>query len=577
MARMIPSLLSPEVKSNAERKIFEWFKNDPDSDGWIVLHSLGIANHRTLLYGEIDFIVIAPRYGVFALEVKGGRVKREDGVWHFTDKYGNTTTKKRGPFEQANEGVYSLFDTVRKKTSANSIMSELLFGSGVMFPDIVFEENDPDYEQWQVFDQNDGNNVCGFIKRLSKNTKRKWEEKYGHLSDDRIPDNKKAREFADLLRGDFDKTVSLSTQINYAEDSLITLTNEQLKCLDQLEDNSRCLIQGPAGTGKTLLAIEDVKKSVVKGEKVAIFCYNSLLGNWLKSHFDGLPDGLQPDFAGTFHSFMYQTVKSAGLIDNIDADINQEFFREELPILTLEAIGNQIVLFDKIIIDEVQDLLNQDYLAVWDEILKNGISRGKWNMYGDFTRQAIYDEENNGDKMKELLENQTSFIKYKLRINCRNTKPIGEEISGVTGFQSAEYLWTKTDGPPVNYYTFDNDDDHVQKLEGIIDTLIKGNILPEKITILSPVKRENSIVSLCTKYNIVEYNNGIKNEISFSTIQAFKGLENSVIIITDVKSYENEKLMYVGFSRARSALIIFENKSAGNERRKLFMRSIKNG
>ena len=50
MAIMIPSVISPEVKSSAERKIFEWFQNAPGTDKWIVLHSLGIATHNKVIY-----------------------------------------------------------------------------------------------------------------------------------------------------------------------------------------------------------------------------------------------------------------------------------------------------------------------------------------------------------------------------------------------------------------------------------------------------------------------------------------------------------------------------------------------
>lgn len=79
MAIMIPSVISPEVKSNAERRIFEWFKAAPETDNWIVLHSLGIATHNRVIYGETDFLVLAPNLGIFALEVKGGRVRRSAG------------------------------------------------------------------------------------------------------------------------------------------------------------------------------------------------------------------------------------------------------------------------------------------------------------------------------------------------------------------------------------------------------------------------------------------------------------------------------------------------------------------
>ena len=57
MAIMIPSVISPEVKSSAERKIFEWFQNAPGTDKWIVLHSLGITTHNKVIYGETDFLV----------------------------------------------------------------------------------------------------------------------------------------------------------------------------------------------------------------------------------------------------------------------------------------------------------------------------------------------------------------------------------------------------------------------------------------------------------------------------------------------------------------------------------------
>ena len=93
MAIMIPSVISPEVKSNAERKIFEWFQNAPGTDKWIVLHSLGIATHNKVIYGETDFLVLAPKLGIFAIEVKGGRVRRENGIWYFTNRYGKTNSK----------------------------------------------------------------------------------------------------------------------------------------------------------------------------------------------------------------------------------------------------------------------------------------------------------------------------------------------------------------------------------------------------------------------------------------------------------------------------------------------------
>ena len=108
MAIMIPSVISPDVKSNAEKHIFKWFQKAPGTEDWIILHSLGVSNHKKVIHGEVDFFALIPEMGIFALEVKGGRVRRQNGIWSFTDKYGHTDTKERGPFDQAWEGIYSL-------------------------------------------------------------------------------------------------------------------------------------------------------------------------------------------------------------------------------------------------------------------------------------------------------------------------------------------------------------------------------------------------------------------------------------------------------------------------------------
>ena len=75
MAVMIPEYISPDTKSAAERKIYRWFKEAPGTEDWIVLHSLGIAKHETVIEGEVDFLALVPGRGIFALEVKGASCK----------------------------------------------------------------------------------------------------------------------------------------------------------------------------------------------------------------------------------------------------------------------------------------------------------------------------------------------------------------------------------------------------------------------------------------------------------------------------------------------------------------------
>ncbi|MBC8485539.1 MAG: hypothetical protein H8D45_05820, partial [Bacteroidetes bacterium] len=150
--------------------------------------------------------------------------------------------------------------------------------------------------------------------------------------------------------------------------------------------------------------------------------------------------------------------------------------------------------------------------------------------------------------------------------NCRNTKPIGEELSLVTGFEKTPYLPTKIEGIPVEYRFHKNTEEQVNYLEQILLRLLKRKIQPERITLLSPFKYDHSIVSHTNsdKFEILDlskspHENQGDDCLTFSTIQGFKGMENSYIILTDIIRLlddEFNSLLYVGMSRAKVGLYL---------------------
>ena len=577
MAIMIPSVISPDVKSTAEKRIFNWFRNAPGTDKWIVLHSLGIAKHEKLIEGEVDFLVLAPKLGIFALEVKGGRVRRQNGMWFFTNKDNQTNSKSRGPFDQAKDGIHSIMKIIGEKAdSEHRHVQYLMYGYGVMFPDIEFTSNEVEEEQWQVFDSRDGNDVKSFIKRLSEGTTRKYESVYGSARKSQFPDFPDIQYVSELLRGDFDFVVSMSAQLRDAGEARIALTKQQYRCLDQLDDNPRCLIQGAAGTGKTLLALEDVKKSVARGDKVALFCFNVNLADWLSSYFKKQPENLRPLFVGTFHKYMTQVAREGNTLPAypLDPEKVQEYNRAELPVAAALALLDSGTQFDKIILDEAQDLIRDSYLEVMDACLERGLPRGRWTMFGDFSMQAIYSDGMSGPQMLEKLEDITSFIRYKLTANCRNTKPICREIETVTGFTAPSDQWSNVEGPPVHYITWTTKEVQSKKLKNLLRQLEEAHVPPEQITILSPHKREDSVVSLLEGYTVKDYKLPVGLNTTFCTIQGYKGLENTVIILTDIEDFSSEKLMYVGLSRACSALYVLESDAAKREYDHLLVRRL---
>lgn len=580
MARMIPSIISPDTKSSAERRVFKWFQDAAGTENWIVLHSLGLAEHIKLPYGEIDFLVIAPELGIFALEVKGGRVKRVNGIWYFTDRKGSTNSKERGPFDQARDGIHSLMKAVGEKADVSHYhVANTFYWSGVMFPDIDYETVGVDEESWQVFDCKDDGDVKSYIIRLSQGARQHVTELYKHFNEKKLPSVKDVKYLANLLRGDFDKAVAISAKIKYAEQELVELTQRQYRCVDQIEENRRAVVHGPAGTGKTLLAIRQVEKLVADGKEVALICYNTSIGNWFRSYFDSKPEELRPKFVGTFHKLLYDIAIRGGKQISIPSDDYSKtfFYTETLPSIAADVLLTNPIEFDEIVVDEAQDLIDEKYFDIFDLIIKKGFDLGRWKFFGDFSRQAIYNEKITGSEMLEMLEERTAFVRCKLIENCRNTKQICQEIQTITGFEAPDDLWSKVDGPPIEHKTCSSEEEAIEKLEELLLLLDEKHIASEQITILSPRKKVNSIVTKLEKNKIIDFNYTSVNNVTFSTIQSFKGLENAVIILVDIDTYGSENLMYVALSRARSGLFILESKDAHTEYQGLMMRRLANG
>lgn len=564
MARMLPARISSEVNSTAERRVFEWLQNDPDAEGWVVLHSLGLARHQTLLFGEIDFVVLAPGKGIFCLEVKGGRVAREDGFWTFTNRFGEVNRKSRGPFDQARECMFSLIKELNRRLPATFGVSHLLFGYGVIFTDIDFDVADLDYDPSQVWDRSSiaRQNISAFIRRLSTYTQNNQVRIYGDSKCRKYPTRHQVKQISNVLRGDFDRPVLLSAQIEEADRKFASLTGEQLRCLDMFEDNKRTLFEGSAGTGKTLLAVEMARRAMDSGERVALFCYNVGLANWIKGQFgDLLPEG---SFAGTFHSFMLSRSGAK------PGSFNSSFFTEELPAMVLDSDDLEPACFDRIIIDEAQDLVRENYLLVLDSFLCGGFDRGRWALFGDFGKQAIYQYRKSRDEMISLIESFTTFARARLSKNCRNTRCIGYAVHALSGVES-DYPEGAVLGKPVEYRQWRTEDEELDYLLECLNRLEREGVRNKDIVILTPRTPSDSIAFRASDSISTDLKS---NQIRLSSIAGFKGLESRVVILVDCDSYSNSALYYVGMTRARSLLIIMESTKAYKQRGELLKENI---
>jgi len=578
---MIPPYCSDDIRSSGEKQLFNIIKNDPETDGWICLHSLGLARHVKRLYGEIDFVVMVPGEGIFCLEVKSGSVSRKNGVWTYRNRYGEMNTSTVGPFRQAQEGMFSLIAAIRRKFGNEHHLSRLVYGYGVIFPHISFQIDDPEYEPWQIYDRNSRREpVSVFIKRLSRFTHAKVRNKKWYDTHKSRPSVSDIEILSGFLRGDFEVVIKPAEQMAQAELQLMRLTENQYRCLDGLQNNDRCLFQGGAGTGKTLLAIEFARREARAGRRVLVVCFNRFLGKWIAEEVGRTAPNASV-FVDSFHRFLDSIIMRSGRkaeFKHLQKTRNQEeVFKEVYPLFALETISEGVIeQFDVIVVDEGQDLIRPEYLDVLDSLLKGGLAGGKWAIFCDFHGQSIYADLTHEEMLAEIDRRVSRYARFNLMVNCRNTRPIGEETALISGFPAPPFLPANVEGVPVEYRFFTDTENEREIIRGIINTLIGDGVTADLITILSPKIRRHSCLSAplkdvsCPIEELNEKNIGNPRDgiATFSTIHAFKGLENSVIIIADVEHLmdnPHRSLFYVGMSRARQRLYVVAAESARDE------------
>lgn len=567
MARMIPPRVH-EGTPSSERRIFESLRTDPDTEDWVVLHSLGLARRGSLPYGEIDFVVLIPGAGVACLEVKGGGVRCDRGEWSTKDRFGRTHILRRSPFLQAREGVFGLRAAVGKRFGPSHDVSRMVFSAAVLFPDVTCPPATPEFERWEVIDREDlEGQVSGHLKNLIlRDADRHQAKERLHLASGAA-----LKELRNFLRPDFDVGVARTTSIRRSEERIVRLTEEQYDALDLFELNSRCLVEGAAGTGKTMLALEFAQRIGTKGQTVLLLCYNRLLGSWMSSVAETI--GFHsPSMTGPFHRCLRRVILKGSKADEFlalersSAGREADLFDLVYPYYGQTAVSELPRKADLLIVDEAQDLISPQNLEVLDAWVEGGLSEGRWVLLGDFSRQAIFSGESSGEEQRLLSRFSAQFTHAILRRNCRNTRKIGEETALLSGFDSLPYRLDSEDCLAVDYRYWKDPNHQRVRLEAVLEMLGTDGVHPGDIVVLSPRRFEHSVASrlTCASVTPIREENSKAPGIGFSTIQAFKGLESPVVVICDIEKLEEPRdraLLYVGMSRARSHLILLFDES----------------
>jgi len=564
---MIPQFIHPDVKSRAEKRLFQELSHAPGTGDWICLHSLALAKHETQRAGEIDFLVITRR-AVIILEVKGGRVARKGGLWIFTDRHNQSNSTTRGPFEQARNAMFTLerrlWDAKRKD------LARLFFSYGVVIPDVHIRDElrNHDGTDSRVDRINDIDllrdrddmlePISEYIIRLENAAVEiQTRGKFRYQGNRCAPTQLQADDLVDFLRGDFDVIVPLYAELAETTSTQIRLTREQYDIIDIVDP--RLIVEGCAGTGKTLLALHHAKRQAKSGRRVLLLSYNRLLAGALELGTK-VENGL---VATSAYSFFAGAIQESGVLQGVDNPLESEFITEILPeYAALACLKRPPKLFDELVVDETQDLMQPWIFEVFDLLLEGGIAAGSWRLFLDPNNQAaVY-----GCFDKELYLRLCHHASLRqLSTNVRNTKPISSQANRIA--KPKVMAITLTNGRPVDYRFFSNLEGEANLIRTTITELTEKHGMPGgRITVLSATKRPDwhaqppvegmRSVDVNLAFDLLTRT---ATPITWSTVSSFKGLENDVVILTGITQFESKwarAVTYVGMTRARLHLIV---------------------
>lgn len=538
MARMIPPMGPREyVPASRENYIYDALATLPDD--YLVIHSCTIVSAASGEYreNEGDFVVFNPDLGILCIESKAGQISCKDGCWYYGD---GREMSKSGPYAQARHIGYRVmtrFDELGlgKLLSACKVMHAVWFPS---LPNHILRSID--YPTDASFDFTLGlDDLSDPEPKIRSIMSIDVSAVTGTLSQE---DAHKV--VNKVLCPEFSIVPTKRLRYDLNDIAFARLLDSQARVLNYLAFQRSDAINGAAGTGKTLIAVERAKQVAEQGGRVLFLCYNALLKNELKERFS--------DWENVF------VYTAAGFACAICDSPEPDFAKLGDKLLELAESGD--FRFDHVVVDEAQDfgaaeIENAGILPLLHDIVLDS-PKGTFYMFYD-SRQLVQ-----GTSLPSLILD--ADCKLTLYVNCRNTTSIATcSLRALGGEGVCETRLGAAEGSaPVLF---------ASKSESELEKFVDDQIAELKSRGLDDV-----VVLTCKTEHSSQFAHTFRGrgpafwkstKVPVHSCRKFKGLEADAVVLIDVdESLWDEPelpfqpdpglLFYTGASRAKYELRI---------------------
>ncbi len=543
----------------AERLVFETLQASlPDEV--TVAYGERFLDLRQAVEGEADFLVVWPGLGMLLIECKGHGVRRsKDRGWVRVDDTGEHPLAE-SPWEQAarcsRDLVSKLRDRLRRHFPALGARFPFPFGHAVIFPFGRFGERELPLEGDRLASWD-----CTDLAHLRERVAAALEG-YGRLAEGRmlLSERRDVKRFVDaVLLPRLDIVPTLGARLEAERTTFVRLTDEQRAVAAGVLDNRRVFVQGGAGTGKTVLAIDAARRHAEAGRSVLLVCFTDWLSQDIAASVAALDVALGSVTALRFHALCLQAYARLGLDDPTPApdappEVVGRFWNEQAPDTLFDAITRGAMpRWDAIVVDEGQDFAEGWWSVL--ECLYRDEADGRLAVFYD-PRQDIFGR-------RSAVPVATGFH-YTLPFTLRNTKAIARFVAALGDAPLVPHPGCP-EGEPVVVRGQDPGAGARGQVANLLRDLVdRQGVAPESVVVLTPHSRPHSFLAGQTALGglaLADTPADRAGKLLHTTIGKFKGLEADVVIVADVDRDDprsDARALYVAASRARQRLFVFE-------------------